>query len=641
MPKILDSIGGPQDLRKLSEAQLVALAEEIRAEIVKTVSATGGHLAPNLGVVELTLALHTVFDSPRDKIIWDVGHQSYAHKLVTGRKNRFHTLRQLGGLSGFPKRKESPHDVWETGHSSTSVSAAYGFARARDLQGEDYAIVAVIGDGALTAGMAWEALNNIGHSRVRTIVVLNDNSMSISPNVGAVAAYLNRLRTEPTYSRVKDDIDRLLKKIPRIGSSVAKTLERVKDSVKYLVLPGMLFEELGFTYLGPVDGHNLAALQAVFRSARQVDGPVLVHVMTKKGKGYAPAERYPENFHGTGPFNPETGKPRKSPGPPDYSSVFGSYLCRIASQNPSVVAVTAAMTSGTGLSEFALSYPGRFFDVGIAEQHAVTFAAGMAMQGLKPVVAIYSTFLQRAFDQVLHDVCIQNLPVTFVLDRGGVVGADGETHQGVFDLAYLRIIPNMVVMAPKDENELGHMLRTAIDHSGPVAIRFPRGCGIGAGLADELTSLPLGKAELLRSGTDVALVAIGSMVHPALEAAEQLAARGVQAAVVNARFVKPLDGSLIGEIARRTGFVVTIEEGVLAGGFGSAVLEHLFARGIDARVRRLGLPDLFLEHGDPGYFLEKYGLTPDGIFRAACELIGRPALAVGPESPEAARGASR
>lgn len=621
MTRILDRINGPGDLKGLSSAELSSLAAEIREEMVQVVSRNGGHLAPSLGVVELTLALHTVFSSPQDKIIWDVGHQSYPHKLVTGRRETFATLRKQGGLSGFPKRCESPHDLWETGHSSTSISAAYGFARARDLLGKSFSAVAVIGDGALTAGMAWEALNNIGHHGTNLIVVLNDNSMSIAPNVGAVAAYLNKLRVEPTYFRVRDDVDRLLKSIPRIGSSVAKTLVRVKDSLKYLVLPGMLFEELGFTYLGPVNGHDLPALQAVLRSARQVGGPVLVHVLTVKGKGYAPAQNHPEYFHGTGPFDVKTGRPLKKHGAPDYSAVFGEYLCGLAADDKRVMAVTAAMRAGTGLAGFAQQYPDRFFDVGIAEQHAVTFAAGMASEGLKPVVAIYSTFLQRALDQVIHDVCIQNLPVTFALDRGGVVGADGETHQGVFDLAYLRMVPNMVVMAPKDEEELGHMLATALNHSGPIAVRYPRGSGSGKALAQRPEPLPLGKAEVLRTGGDLAILAVGSMVYPALAAAAKLAAAGIEAAVVNARFVKPLDEETILDLARSTGAVLTAEEGVRAGGFGSAVLEALSLAGVAARTRCLGLPDRFIEHGDTGYFLSRYDLTANGIFRVGYHLV--------------------
>ncbi len=619
---LLERVQGPADLRQMGVAELNLLAEEIRQVIIETVSVTGGHLAPSLGVVELTLALHTVFNSPVDKIIWDVGHQTYAHKLVTGRRKEFHTLRQLGGLSGFPKFSESPHDVFQTGHSSTAISAALGMAKARDLQGASFEVVAVVGDGSLTGGISFEALNHAGHDGTHLIIVLNDNEMSIASNVGALSGYLSRLRTDPRYSRFKADLDVLLHKIPGIGETVARAAERLKDSLKYLVVPGMLFEELGFTYLGPVDGHNITAMQEVLRRARQVDGPVMVHVLTRKGKGYAPAEREPHLFHGVGPFEKETGRILKTPGPPTYSQVFGKCMIRLAERDPRVVAITAAMRDGTGLQEFARRFPRRFFDVGIAEQHAVTFAAGLATQGLRPVVAIYSTFLQRAYDQIIHDVALPNLPVIFALDRAGVVGDDGATHQGMFDLSYLRLVPNLSIMAPRDEEELQRMLQAALEHQGPSAIRYPRSQGRGIPLQDTRAPVPWGKAEILRWGGDVALVAIGSMVHPALEAAEGLAGEGIQCTVVDARFVKPLDVETIKQVAGETERIVTVEENVLLGGFGSAVLEmlnRLGFRGIAART--LGLPDEFIEHGPRSHFLQVLGLEAEGIAGAVRELV--------------------
>jgi 1-deoxy-D-xylulose-5-phosphate synthase len=585
------------------------LAGEIRELIVQTVSQTGGHLAPSLGVVELCLALHRVFQAPNDRIIWDVGHQCYAHKIITGRRDQFGTLRQYEGLSGFPSRLESIYDIFGTGHSSTSISAAVGLAVARDIRGDERSVVAVIGDGAMTAGMAFEALNHAGHLRKRLVVVLNDNEMSIARNVGALSGYLSRLRTDPMYSRGKEEFETLMRRIPAIGPRVLKWGERVKDSLKYLVVPGMLFEELGFTYLGPVDGHNIAAMISVFNQAKTADGPVLVHVLTRKGKGYAPAEANPDKFHGVGPFEIDTGKTQKGPRV-TYTEVFGRTVVRLAHDDERVVAITGAMTTGTGLVEFSRQYPDRFFDVGIAEQHAVTLAAGLAVEGMRPVVTIYSTFLQRAFDQVVHDVCLQNLPVVFALDRGGLVGDDGPTHQGAFDLSYLRMIPNIVVAAPKDENELQHLLKSAVDHSGPIAVRYPRGTGTGCPLDQELKSIPIGKGEVVKDGDDVTLLAIGNMVQVAVEAAETLATKGINAAVINARFIKPLDIDLITRYAKRTRIVITLEENTTSGGFGSAVLELLANKEIDeVRVRMIGIPDIFVEHGKPSILREKYGLT--------------------------------
>jgi len=623
LKRILERVNSPQDLKALSFRELEKLAAEIRELVIKTVSQTGGHLAPNLGVVELTLALHRVFDAPEDKIIWDVGHQCYVHKIITGRRDRLKTLRQFEGLSGFPCRNESPYDAFGTGHSSTAISAALGMAVARDLSGRNFSVVAVVGDGALTAGMAFEALNHAGHLQIPLVVVLNDNEMSIAKNVGALAGYLARIRSDPRYFRSKEEFESLVGRIPAVGPKMVKWAERLRDSLKYLVVPGMLFEELGFTYLGPIDGHNLGVMTTVLEQARMVKKPVLVHVITRKGMGYEPAEKNPDVYHGIGPFDVVTGKPKKD-GRLTYTEVFGQTLVQLAADNPRVVAITAAMPAGTGLVTFARTYPDRFFDVGIAEQHAVTFAAGLATEGYRPVVAIYSTFLQRAFDQVLHDVCLQRLPVVFALDRGGIVGDDGATHQGLFDFAYLRIIPNIVVMAPKDENELRHMLKTALQYDGPIAFRYPRGTGTGCPIEQEIRLLPIGVAEVLRDGEDIAVLAVGNTVSTALEAAQELAERGISAAVINARFVKPLDEACIVSYATRTRKMITIEENVLAGGFGSAVLELLNARGLgDVQLARMGIPDVFVEHGRPEILRAKYGLTAAGVVRTADMLLQR------------------
>ncbi|OAT86517.1 1-deoxy-D-xylulose-5-phosphate synthase [Desulfotomaculum copahuensis] len=622
MSRLLPEINGPADLKDLDAAGLQQLAREIREELINTVAANGGHLAPNLGVVELTLALHRVFQTPRDKIIWDVGHQCYVHKLLTGRRPLFHTLRQSGGLSGFPRRQESAHDAFGTGHSSTSISAALGMALARDLKGGDHAVVAVIGDGAMTGGMAFEAMNHAGHLQKNLIVVLNDNEMSIAPNVGGLAEYLGRLRTDPMYSRGKEEIEQLLRRIPAIGPRVVKVVERLKDSLKYLVVPGMFFEELGFIYLGPIDGHNIQALINVFQQAAATRGPVLVHVRTRKGYGYAPAEANSGVFHGVGPFDVQTGRVIKKDGPPSYTEVFGRTLVELGQSEPEIVAITAAMPAGTGLDHFARAFPERFFDTGIAEQHAVTLGAGLAAEGLKPVVAVYSTFLQRAYDQVLHDVCLQQLPLTLAVDRGGLVGDDGATHHGVFDFAFLRSIPHMVIMAPKDENELRHMLKTALEYPGPAALRYPRGAGTGCPLTGKPAVLPFGRAEVLREGNDITLLAAGSMVSAAVKAAAVLEGLGISAAVINARFVKPLDDETITRYAMRTRRLVTMEEHVLAGGFGSAVLELLGDRGLrNIRVVRMGIPDEFIEHGTRDRLLARCGLTADAAVQNALLML--------------------
>ena len=623
--KFLDKINSPADVKKLSVPQLEQLAKEIRQLLISVISHTGGHLAPNLGVVELTLALHKVFNTPEDKIIFDVGHQAYIHKIITGRREQFPTLRQYGGLSGFPKRSESEHDAFGTGHSSTSISAALGMACARDLQGEDYNVVAVIGDGSMTGGMAFEALNNAGMLHKNMIVVLNDNEMSISKNVGAMSEYLYQLRTGETYNKIKNDIEGWLKNM-EFGSDVLKAIRRLKGSVKYLMVPTSIFEELGFTYLGPVDGHDLDGLLDVLQAAKKIDGPVMVHVLTKKGKGYKPAEESPNKFHGTGPFDIATGKKITNPNAPvSYTEVFGKTLSKLADTDDKIVGITAAMPDGTGLNIFAEAHKDHFFDVGIAEQHAVTAAAGMAAAGMKPVAAIYSTFMQRAYDSIVHDICMQKLHVTLCLDRAGLVGDDGYTHHGVFDYAYLRSIPNMTIMAPKDENELQHMLKTALDFDGPVSVRYPRGSGVGVALDTQWQDLPIGKAEVLRTGKDVCFWAIGSMVQTALDAAELLEAQGISAGVVNMRFAKPLDVELLREHAQSYGKIITLEEGVLAGGVGSAILEELNENKLlgQCEVRCFGIPDEFVMHGDKKLLFRDLGLdTPTIAAKAAAFVKG-------------------
>ncbi|MEN8686475.1 MAG: 1-deoxy-D-xylulose-5-phosphate synthase [Desulfuromonadales bacterium] len=600
-------------LKELPASELPQVAEEIRQVIVRTVSANGGHLASSLGVVELTLALHRVFDSPTDKIVWDVGHQAYAHKLLTGRYDRFHTLRQLDGLSGFPKRAESPHDCFDVGHSSTSIAAALGIATARDAKGSDEKVVAVIGDGSLTAGLAFESLNQAGHLKKDLLVILNDNEMSISPNVGALSSFFSRQLTSDFFVRLKRETEHFLDSVPKVGKDLRRLAKKAEEAVKGFLTPGMLFEAFDFDYVGPIDGHKLDELIQTLENITHMDGPVLMHVVTKKGKGYPPAEENPHIYHGVGPFDLETGEVKKTGGPPSYTSVFGKVLTDIAEQDERVVAITAAMLEGTGLKSFAERHPERFFDVGIAEQHAVTFAAGMASRGLKPFVAIYSTFLQRAYDSTLHDVCLQKLPVTFALDRGGLVGADGPTHHGVFDYSYLRPMPNLVFMAPRDENYLRHAVVTALGFDdGPFAFRYPRGAGTGV-LEEPASALMIGKGDKLRDGTDCVIFALGTEVSEAMAAAELLEAEGLSVAVVDPVFLKPLDGELLVTEALRTGCVITAEENALRGGFGSAVLELFCDEGVLVPVRRIGLPDKFIEQGSQTELRERYGLHAGGI----------------------------
>jgi 1-deoxy-D-xylulose-5-phosphate synthase len=623
---VLDHLESPADLKRLSTAQLETLAAELRAAILDTVSRTGGHLASSLGVVELTVALHRVFDSPRDRIVWDVGHQAYAHKLLTGRREQFHTLRQLDGVSGFPKRSESPHDCFDVGHSSTSISAALGMAAARDALGGAEKVIAVIGDGSLTAGLAFEGLNHAGHLKKSLIVILNDNEMSISPNVGALASFLSRKMTSERFVRFKRETEQLLGNVPRFGQDLLNIARRAEESLKGFLTPGMLFEAFGFDYVGPLDGHRLPELIETLQNVSRLEGPTLVHVVTRKGKGYPPAERNPALFHGVGPFDRETGVVRaEKGGAASYTGVFGRTLVELAERDERVVAITAAMVEGTGLKEFAARFPERFFDVGIAEQHAVTFAAGLACRGLRPTVAVYSTFLQRGYDNVLHDVCLQNLPVAFALDRGGLVGADGPTHHGVFDLAYLRHIPNLTFMAPRDEVELRRAMATALAVDGPFAYRYPRGSGLGLSLDAPALPLPVGEGEKLRDGGDGVIFALGSTVAAALAAAETLEREGISLAVVDPRFLKPLDRKLLTGEAQRTGMVVTVEENVLPGGFGSAVLELLADEGLPARVLRLGLPDAFIEQGSQEELRARYGLDAAGLAGSIRAFLGRPA----------------
>ena len=623
---ILSKIRKPGDVRALEGDQMDTLAQELRDIIISQVSAHGGHLAPSLGVVELTLALFRSFDLEHDKLVWDVGHQAYAHKLLTGRVDEFHTLRQKGGLSGFPRMAESPYDHFGVGHSSTSVSAALGMAMARDLKGEDHEVVAVIGDGSLTAGLAFEGLNQAGDLGRKMVVVLNDNEMSISKNVGALSQFLSRKMTTPFLQRLKSDVEGLLATIPKIGDDLAGYAKRYGDSVKSFFTPGILFEAFHFTYVGPIDGHDTATMVKVFEEVKKLNKPVLVHVMTKKGKGYEPAESDPSHYHGVGEFVPETGLARKFSGLAlqSYTAVFGNTLCALAAKDEKILAITAAMPEGTGTECFGMSYPERFVDVGICEQHAVTFAAGLAAEGYKPAVAIYSTFMQRAYDQIVHDVCLQNLNVNFFLDRGGLVGADGATHHGAFDMSYLRHIPNLVVMAPKDEAELARMMATAFAFDGPCAVRYPRGTGVGAKVPADPKPLALGKGELMRDGEDAVVVVIGSRVYPAVEAAMEMVEAGLHVAVFNARFVKPLPEEQLLELAGRFDRILLVEENALAGGFGSAVLELLAAHdALDGKhIRQLGLPDQFVEHGEQKDLRRMLGIDKDGIKRALAELCG-------------------
>lgn len=614
MGNLLDRIDEPEKLHNLSTEELEALAAELRELIVSTVSQTGGHLAPSLGAIELTLALYSVLHLPTDKVVWDVGHQAYAHKILTGRRERFPALRQWQGITGFPSRAESEYDAFGVGHASTSISAALGMAIARDLKGRGEHIVAVIGDGAMTGGEAFEALNHAGDIGKNLIVVLNDNGMSIDFNVGAMSEYLSRIRVAPQYNRAKEDIKGFLRSIPHIGDTVVKTAEFIKEGVKSVLVPGGLFEEMGFTYVGPIDGHNIRLMRDVFSEACMMDGPILVHVRTRKGRGYLPAETEPDKFHGVGKFDAATGAVKKDPlAPASYTSVFGDALIELAQEMPGITAITAAMPSGTGLKKFGERFPKRFFDVGIAEEHAVTLAAGMAATGLHPVAAIYSTFAQRAYDQLMHDVCLQNLPVTLCLDRGGLVGEDGPTHHGVFDLSYLRTMPGMTVFVPKDENELRDMLYTAVHMDSPTAIRYPRGAGLGVELTKGFREIEIGKAEILSEGDDVALLGVGTMVDAAKKAAVMLGEKGVRASVVNMRFVKPIDTATIDATATKNKLLVTLEENVLPGGFGSAVAEYMADAGHGTPLLRIGIPDRFVSQGAKSKLLESCGLLPEQI----------------------------
>lgn len=600
-----------QDIKNMSIEQLRSLADEIRQRLIEVTAKNGGHLAPNLGIVEITLALHYVYDFPKDKLVWDVGHQAYVHKILTGRNDRFDTLRQWQGISGFPKRCESVYDDFGVGHASTSISAAVGFAASRDLMHEKNDVIAVIGDGAMTGGMAFEAMNYASHLQTKMTVVLNDNEMSIDPNIGGMSQYLTRLRTDPGYNRMKDDMELLLKRIPSIGPKMAELADRVKDSVKYMLVSGSFFEELGFRYYGPVNGHDIEELIRVFENSKQFHAPVLIHCLTEKGKGYLPAINNPGKFHGVGAFNIETGEVLDKSSQPTYTKVFAKTLVDLAQTDDRLVGVTAAMASGTGMSEFAKAFPDRMFDVGIAEEHATTMASAMALSGLKPIVAIYSSFMQRGYDQLIHDCALQKAPVIFALDRAGLVGADGPTHHGVFDLSYLRTIPGMTVMAPKDEPELQNMLYSAVVYDCLSAIRYPRGRGPGHDLVNEYTLLPYGKAETICEGSDVTLIAIGSMVAPAIQTAEILAAKGLSVGIINARFVKPLDKACVINAAKSSNCIVTMEENVLMGGFGSAVLEALNDENIACPVVRIGIPDEFVEHGDTNILKDKIGLVPE------------------------------
>ena len=624
--RFLQDINSPVDLRKLRVEDLQEVADEVRQFIIDTCSRVGGHTGASLGAVELAVAMHYVFDTPNDRLVWDVGHQAYAHKILTGRRDELHTIKQLGGLSGFLRRDESEYDTFGAGHASTSLSAALGMAVARDRKGEDFHVCALIGDSSLAGGMAMEALNQAGHLKSRLIVLLNDNEMSIAPAVGALSRYLGRIKEAQSYHHLKEEIGDALESVPGIGEHLRRAAKSFKDAIAAAVLPGALVNELGFKYIGYVDGHNVPMLVRALQEAKKVnDGPVIVHALTTKGKGFPNPEKNYYAYHATGPFDPETGLPYKSNkvAPPTYTEIFGRTMCELMEKDKRIVGLTAAMPDGTGIDKVLEKFPERGFDVGIAEQHAITFCAGMACEGLKPVAAIYSTFLQRAFDQVIHDVCLQNLDVTIAMDRAGIVGADGPTHHGLLDIAYLRGYPNIVLMAPKDEAEMRDMLMTAIDHQGPAALRYPRGNGVGADISRVPVKLEIGKAEILREGTDIAIVAYGSMVYPAMEAAEKLATENISATVINARFAKPLDAETIISLAGRHQTILTVEEAYLAGGFGSAVMELLEEKGLleNVSVHRMGVADEIVTHGDPKILLAKYGLNADGIYAKAKESI--------------------
>jgi 1-deoxy-D-xylulose-5-phosphate synthase len=610
----LSRIDSPVDLKRLPREVLPKVAEELRDYLITVVSKVGGHLASSLGAVELTLALHYTFDAPRDKIVWDVGHQAYGHKIITGRRDRFPTLRQYGGISGFPVRSESQYDTFNVAHACTAISAALGMAVARDLKGENFKVVAVVGDAGLTGGVALEGINNLGTLGKDVLVILNDNKMSISPNVGAIAGYLNRIVHGQSYHRLTQEVEKMILAVPHVGPRLLKLSRDVLESAKTLLIPGMVFEELGFDYVGPVNGHNIEELLNVLSRVKYNSGPTLLHVVTQKGKGYPHAEKLPMKYHGVTQFDVSTGAFHKAPAKaPSYTAVFGKAMCDLAERDPRVVAITAAMCEGTGLAEFSKRFPNRFFDVGIAEQHAVNFAAGLACEGMRPVAAIYSTFLQRAYDQLVHELCLMHLPVTLALDRAGLVGADGPTHHGLYDLVYLSALPGMVVMAPKDENELRHMLRTALSIDGPAAVRYPRGNGIGVPLDPEFKQLEVGKAEILRDGGDIAILALGSMVYPCLDAAARLESAGIKATVINARFMKPLDQELFTVLAAEKQFLVTAEEGTEAGGFGAQVAALLHDRKIPTSILRLAVPDRIVPHGAPNLLHAKYGLDVEGI----------------------------
>jgi 1-deoxy-D-xylulose-5-phosphate synthase len=626
MTRLLDQINSPADLKKMSVEQFPALAEELRAEIIRVIAKNGGHLGASLGAVELAIALHYVFDAPKDKIVWDTGHQAHGHKILTDRREAFETIRLKGGISGFPNRAESPYDAFGVGHASTSISAALGMAVARDLAGDNYRVVAVIGDGALTGGMAFEAINNAGNLKTDLLVILNDNKMAIAKNVGALSKYLTAVTSGRVYNRLEADVWELLGVIPRLGGKARRLARKIKESIKTLVVPGMLFEELGFRYFGPVDGHNVEFLVKTLKDLANLKGPILLHVITEKGKGFAYAGNDSTRCHGVNSFDkiPGDREKKQKNARPSYTEVFSKTMVRLASENPRIVGITAAMPDGTGLKAFGEAFPDRFFDVGIAEQHAMTFAAGLASQGMVPVAAIYSTFLQRAFDQVIHDVGLQNLPVRIVMDRAGLVGDDGPTHHGTFDVGYLRMVPNFVVMAPKDENELQHMLKTMVEYDrGPSALRMPRGYGLGVKLDEELVTLPVGKAEVVRDGRDVVLLAYGHCVHTAAVAAAILGETGLNPVVVNARFAKPLDTALLDQLVRREPYVITIEEHARAGGYGSAVLEYLAEGGYEIRrIKTLGIPDRYMMHAPQADQLAEIGLTPENIAHTVLELVG-------------------
>jgi 1-deoxy-D-xylulose-5-phosphate synthase len=616
--RFLSEINSPADLRQLRVEDLQEVADEVRQFIIDTCSRVGGHTGASLGAVELAVAMHYVFDTPNDKLVWDVGHQAYAHKILTGRRDDLHTIKTYGGLSGFLRRDESEYDAFGAGHASTSISAALGMAVARDTKKEDFHVCAMIGDSSLQGGMAMEAINQAGHLKSKLIVILNDNGMSIAPAVGSLSGYLGRIKEAQSYQHLKEEIGDALESVPGIGGSLRRAAKSFKDAIAAAVLPGALVNELGFKYIGYVDGHNVAALVRALEEAKKIDdGPVIVHALTTKGKGFPNPEKNYYAYHATGPFDPKTGLPYKSSkvAPPSYTQVFGETMCELMERDESIVAITAAMPDGTGIDKVLTTFPKRSFDVGIAEQHAITFCAGMACEGLKPVAAIYSTFLQRAFDQVIHDVCLQDLNVTIAMDRAGIVGADGPTHHGLLDISYLRGYPNLVLMAPKDEAELRDMMLTAIDHPGPAAIRYPRGNGFGVDISNFPEKLEIGKAEVLAEGDDVAIVAFGSMVYPAVEAAQNLLKSGIRARVVNARFVKPIDAEMISEIARDYDLMITVEDAYLAGGFGSAVLEVLEENGVSDKIKvvRMGVPDVIVQHGDPQILLGEYGLTAEGI----------------------------